>query len=395
VRISHAIFMATIYIYGEIGDSWLSEEPITGKSIAEQLKAIPMGSKIDLRINSLGGNVGEALAIYNLLKPRAKDITAHIDGYAVSAGSFIPLVADTRISPESSIWMLHNPLTMTWGDADEHRAVAASLDVHRDAMLSVYAERSGKSREEIIVLLDAVTWLTGSEAVEHGFATQSNSIDLIVEQTMPQSLKSFANSATKKKLTQMGWKFAASGYGKKPTTIVNQEEKMSKIDEEVIVSKVDSKGNDDRLARVEAQLAEADRERESFRASYEASMAQVEALEKREAINTKEKAINAKFNAHRNRAQGLAQSGRVSPAEFNALFEDDASQDAITKFTANLEQDPIAFYLEMREKFSEPVAFGSRLKDEPLMLDRKKEDKAEAAAKADSYMSRTHGKKFA
>jgi len=388
---------ATIFIYGEIGDNWWLEDPITGKSIAQQLKAIPMGSPIDLRINSLGGNVGEALAIYNLLKPRAKDITAYIDGYAVSAASFIPLVADNRISPESSIWMLHNPHTMTWGDADEHRHTASQLDTHRDALLAVYSERSGKSREEIITMLDAVTWLTGAEAVENGFATQTSSDALPVEQTMPQSFqKSFVNASTKKKLTQMGWKFAASGYGKKPTTIVNQEEKMTKIDEEVIMSKVDYvNGNDDRLARVEAQLAEADRERESFRASYEASMAQVEALEKREAINTKEKAINAKFNAYRNRAQGLTQSGRVSPAEFNALFEDDASQDAITKFTANLEQDPIAFYLEMREKFSEPVAFGSRLKDEPLMLDRKKEDKAEAAAKADSYMSRTHGKKFA
>jgi len=279
---------------------------------------------------------------------------------------------------------------MTWGDADEHRAVAESLDVHREAMLSVYAERSGKSREEIIVLLDAVTWLTGSEAVEHGFATQTSSDALPIEQTMPQSLKSFANSATKKKLTQMGWKFAASGYGKKPTTIVNQEEKMTKIiDEEVIMSKVDYvNGNDDRLARMEAQLAEANKERESFRASYEASTAQLVAL-------GKQNAINAKFNSHRDRGQELMQAGKLKASEFNALFKGDESQDSITKFTAHLEKDSIAFYLEMCDKFSEPVKFGSQLKDEPLMLDRKKEDKAEAAAKADSYMSRTHGKKFA
>lgn len=200
--------MADIYIYGEIGESyWWDEESITGKTIRDQLAQIPSGTAINLRINSPGGNVGEALAIYNLLSPRSADITTCIDGYCCSAASFVALAGDEVVSPESSIWMMHNPSNFAWGDATALRKEADVLDTHRDAVLGVYADRTGKSREEIIAAMDAETWFTGAEAVEFGLATKLSNDAPAVEQVLPRVLASMMSNPDRRKFKKSGWHF--------------------------------------------------------------------------------------------------------------------------------------------------------------------------------------------
>ncbi len=192
--------MAEIFIYGAIGESWYwDEESLTGKTIRDQLAVIPKGEHIDLRINSGGGDVGEAMAIYNLLSARSADITTHIDGYCCSAASFIALAGDEVISPESSIWMIHNPSTIAWGTAAEMRKVADVLDTHRDAVLGIYTERTGRSRDEIIAALDAETWFTGAEAQEFGLATKVVNDAPVVEQVLPKNLVAMAKKGDRQK----------------------------------------------------------------------------------------------------------------------------------------------------------------------------------------------------
>lgn len=203
---------AKIYLYGEIGESWWDEESLTGKSVVDQLAQLPETAEIEIHVNSVGGDVAEGLAIYNGLKKWKGKKKAYIDGYALSAASFVALAADEVISPASSIWMVHNPATLMFGDAAQMRAAAEMLDTHRDAVLTIYTERTGMSADEIIELLDNETWFTGTEAAEWGFATAVVDEPLKVEQKIPYKVAACFNGHPDKlsKLQSLGWSVADS-----------------------------------------------------------------------------------------------------------------------------------------------------------------------------------------
>ena len=65
-----------IMLYGDIGD-WGSIQP---EDIVKKLMtAESEGRRIDVRINSVGGEVYAALAIFNALRASRADITIYID----------------------------------------------------------------------------------------------------------------------------------------------------------------------------------------------------------------------------------------------------------------------------------------------------------------------------
>ncbi len=164
---------AEILIYGPIGASFWDDSGITAKDFTDALNEIPHGTTITIGINSQGGAIGEGLAIHNAIKRRAGEITARIDGYALSAGSFIPLAAGKVISPDSAIWMIHKGWSFAQGNADEMRKTADLLDTHDATLIDIYAARTGKSRADIEAALADETWMTGAEAVAYGLADES------------------------------------------------------------------------------------------------------------------------------------------------------------------------------------------------------------------------------
>ena len=153
-----------LLVYGEISE-WYG---VDSKSFAEQLKEIN-AKNINVRINSPGGEVFAASAIYSMLKRHPANITVYIDGIAASAASVIAMAGDKVIMPENAMMMIHNPLTWTYGNANEMREVADLLDKVREALVATYRDKTGMDDAAIIELLDAETYLTASEALEYGF----------------------------------------------------------------------------------------------------------------------------------------------------------------------------------------------------------------------------------
>lgn len=164
---------AELLIYGPIGQSFWDENGVTAKDFSDALNAIPPGTQITIGINSQGGAIGEGLAIFNAIQRRADEITARIDGYALSAGSFIPLAAGKVISPDSAIWMIHRGWSYAMGNADDMRKQAEVLDKHDDTLIDIYTAKTGKDRAVIVEDLSDETWLTGAEAVAYGLADES------------------------------------------------------------------------------------------------------------------------------------------------------------------------------------------------------------------------------
>ena len=158
---------ADIYIYDEIG-YW----GVTARQFVNDLKALGDVTHINLHINSPGGDVFDGIAIFNALKFHGAAITVHIDGLAASMASVIAMVGNPVIMPENTMMMIHKPWGFSGGDANDMRDYADLLDKVESVLIPAYAEKTGKTTEEIAAMLEDETWMDGKECLELGFADQ-------------------------------------------------------------------------------------------------------------------------------------------------------------------------------------------------------------------------------
>jgi ATP-dependent Clp endopeptidase proteolytic subunit ClpP len=155
---------AEISMYGVIG--W---DDLTAKNFRDQLKALGEVNEIECRIHSEGGSIFDGLAIYNLLRDHKAQVTTRVDGMALSMASVIAMAGNQIEMAKSSLMMIHNPLNLSVGDAEEMRKTADLLDKLKGQLVAIYAERTGCDQEEVAAWMDAETWMTADEAVANGF----------------------------------------------------------------------------------------------------------------------------------------------------------------------------------------------------------------------------------
>jgi len=194
---------ADIYIYDEIG-YW----GVTARQFASSMKALGDLDHINLHIHSPGGDVFDGIAIYNLLNSHSASKTVYIDGLAASMASVIAMVGNPIIMPENAMMMIHKPWGITGGDANDMRDYADLLDKVEAVLIPSYAKKTGKSSDELALLLGEETWMTAQECLEHGFADQiSTAVQAMARinskrieefDAMPNALK---NMITKPKAT--------------------------------------------------------------------------------------------------------------------------------------------------------------------------------------------------
>jgi ATP-dependent Clp protease protease subunit len=153
-----------VLIYDEIG-----AYGVTAKGFLAELGALPDDAAIDLRLNSPGGSVFDAVAIYNALKRHTGEITIWIDGIAASAASYIAMAGDTIVMPENAFLMIHDPSGLVMGTAEDMRSTAEALDKVKGSLIQGYAAKSGKSDDEIAILMAAETWFDAEDALDLGF----------------------------------------------------------------------------------------------------------------------------------------------------------------------------------------------------------------------------------
>lgn len=167
-----------IRVYGEIC-KWAWEEfgETSAVTFTKELSILKNVKKINLRVNSPGGDVYEALAIYNELKRFSNEneieVVAYIDGLAASAASFLILAAKKVIMGIGTTVMIHNPSVFLGRiGSDEMRKTADYLDKVRDNILDIYMTKCKLTREEVLNYMNAEKWFNANEAVEVGFADE-------------------------------------------------------------------------------------------------------------------------------------------------------------------------------------------------------------------------------
>jgi ATP-dependent Clp protease protease subunit len=160
-----------LYIYESIGDDLWTGGGVTGKKVVEaldQMKAT--GTKaLDIYINSPGGDIFEAKAIYAALRRFDGERVVHVDGIAASAASFIAMAGDTIVTQPAGTWMIHEVRALAFGRAADLRATADVLDLENKTFAETYAKRTGQSLQDVLSWMGAETWMNAAQAKERGF----------------------------------------------------------------------------------------------------------------------------------------------------------------------------------------------------------------------------------
>lgn len=155
---------ATVYLYDVI-DNWFG---INSEEFAKQLLAID-ASTIHLRIDSPGGDVFDARAIYTQIKQHPARVVAHIDGLCASAATYIALAADEIEMTDGAMFMIHKGWTTTIDNADGLRKTAELLDKVDDAIANDYHKKTGLEKPELLAWMGEEKWMNAQEAKALGF----------------------------------------------------------------------------------------------------------------------------------------------------------------------------------------------------------------------------------
>ena len=159
-----------VFLYGVITDEKWFDEDVTPSWFKDQVAKLKNMKNINLYINSPGGGVFAGMTIYNIINRLTADVTAYIDGLAASIASVVAMAADKIIMPKNALMMIHNPVGIAMGYADDLRKEADLLDRVKISIMSTYKDRTKKEEKKIFDMMDAETWMTGEEAVKNGFA---------------------------------------------------------------------------------------------------------------------------------------------------------------------------------------------------------------------------------
>jgi ATP-dependent protease ClpP protease subunit len=156
----------TIRIDGVIGSG---ENEISAAMIREQL---PQNGtdEIAVKIHSEGGSVFEGFAIHDAFAAYQGPKSLSIESSAFSIASFIACAFDDVEISSNGYMMLHNPYAAVEGDDEDFARQSEMLGKLKTSMVSAYAQRSGKSEDEIKAILKNETYLNAQQSVEMGLA---------------------------------------------------------------------------------------------------------------------------------------------------------------------------------------------------------------------------------
>lgn len=164
-----------LLLYGAISSqqSWW-EDRVTPAAFNKELAELGDVPEIVVRINSGGGDVFAANAIYTRLKDHSAKITVKVDGWAASAATIIAMAGDKVQIARNGVFMIHDPSMTVWDSftAEEFEKLAEELKVIKQSIINTYAMKTGRESTDIEALMASETWWTGEEAVNNGFCDE-------------------------------------------------------------------------------------------------------------------------------------------------------------------------------------------------------------------------------
>jgi ATP-dependent protease ClpP protease subunit len=195
---------------------WFGIDCVTPKNVllAIEFARDNKNERIDIYINSGGGDVFAASEIYSALIEYEGEVKIHIVGLAASAASVIACAGISEISP-TSMMMIHNVSGQSRGDYNVMEHSAEMLKKANKTISAAYRAKTGKSDEELLELMNQETWFTAEDAVNMGFVdsiTDTSKVRLVAadSRVLPletlERMKSVASENDKLKKQNLHYK---------------------------------------------------------------------------------------------------------------------------------------------------------------------------------------------
>lgn len=187
IGIDNSAGVATIDIEGTIGmpDFTESDKVATYEEFKSKIVEVKSANprKVVVNIRSTGGDVNDALLIYDALK-EVSNVETICYGYTASAATIIAQAAakGKRKMSANGLYLIHQASTYADGNANELDAKADLLKKTDERIASIYSTASGRPAEEYAALMAENNgngkWLSAEEALSYGL------IDEIINTTI-------------------------------------------------------------------------------------------------------------------------------------------------------------------------------------------------------------------
>lgn len=147
---------------------WFGIECSTPGDVQKALAELPKGDRLQVKINSGGGDVMAGQEMYTMLR-RRNDVDIEVESLAASAASVIAMAGHCMISPIGMLMIHCVSTSRISGNHQDMEKMAETLRTYDEALAEAYVAKTGRPRDEILKLMNEETWLTAERAVELGF----------------------------------------------------------------------------------------------------------------------------------------------------------------------------------------------------------------------------------
>lgn len=177
-----------LYIYDVI-DSWGGYWGISAQDVVAALQG---AGSVTVHINSPGGEVFEALAIYATFRAHTGKVTMRVEGWAASAASMVAMAGNEVVMEPNAMLMIHDAWSYAFGNAADLRQEADVLDKTSQNIATMYQAKAGGTADEWRAAMKAETWYTADEALAAGLADTINAVE--ADAPDPVETAAFANA---------------------------------------------------------------------------------------------------------------------------------------------------------------------------------------------------------
>lgn len=318
-----------IDIFGEIGMDWWTGEGNTMQSITERLAAVNAieASEVVVRINSLGGDLEQGVAIYDALKKFGDKLTVEFCGYCASAATVIAMAGKRRLMSKHGLILMHKCWGYATGNENELEASLEAQRAMNNSMVWIYSEATGMKAEDIEAIMNENNgngrWMTYDEALEKGFVTG---------EATAQAKALYASAAD---IASFNLPDLPSGYG------AEEEARLTPIIKRILNKIIPNMSKPDNNESLQQQLAEANANVESANAKVAELQAQITDITKaKEETETKNQELSAKVAELQALVDAHAAAKTDSPNG-----KDEPKEDSFAEYMQNS-----AFYQQAKEQ---------------------------------------------
>lgn len=139
------------------------------------------GERLEVEINSSGGDIFAGSEIYTALRAYNGEVDISVVGLAASAASVIAMAGRSKISPTGMV-MIHKVSTYAEGNHNTLEHQAEVLRTADQAIANAYKDKTSMTDGQLLELMDKETWLNAQKAVEYGFIDE-----VMFEESIPMA----------------------------------------------------------------------------------------------------------------------------------------------------------------------------------------------------------------